>query len=89
MQTDRTRMLRVKTVAEMFDVSPQTIYRAIKSGRLDALKLGTGRAVRIPEYAVRAYMEECAEAAHLSYVVGNESVHADDKPGAEMAGEVR
>jgi excisionase family DNA binding protein len=60
MQVDSTRMLRVKTVAEMFDVSPQTIYRAIESGRLEALKLGSGRAVRIPESSVRAFAEGCA-----------------------------
>ena len=84
MQANGTRMLRVKTVAEMFDVSPQTIYRAIESGRLDALKIGSGRAVRIPEHAVRAFMEECAEAAHQSFVVGEESVESADQDAAEV-----
>lgn len=32
MQVNGTRMLRVKTVAAMYDVSPATIYRAIEAG---------------------------------------------------------
>ncbi len=61
MQINGTRMLRVKAVAEMFDVSPQTIYRAIESGKLEALRLGSTRALRIPEDSVRAYMAGCSE----------------------------
>jgi len=86
MQVNGTRMLRVKAVAEMFDVSPQTIYRAIESGKLDALKLGSGRAVRIPEYALRAFINDCGEAAYRSFVVGDESAAAADR--VELAGEV-
>lgn len=48
-------MLRVKAVAEMYDVSPATIYRAIEAGHLTALKLGSERALRIPETALEAY----------------------------------
>ena len=41
----------VKTVAERFNVSPSTIYRLIKSGGLDAIRVG--RTVRVPADAVR------------------------------------
>ena len=66
MQVEGTRMLRVKAVAEMFDVSPQTIYRAIESGKLAALKVtGTNErgSLRIPESAIRTYRQACAVAA--------------------------
>ena len=62
-----TRLYRVKAVAEMFDVSASTIYRAIETGRLEALQIGASGArgsVRIPEYALRAFEEACAGAAH-------------------------
>jgi excisionase family DNA binding protein len=42
MQVQGTRLYRVRDVAEHFDVSVNTIYRAIESGQLTALKLGTG-----------------------------------------------
>jgi excisionase family DNA binding protein len=72
-------MYRVKAVAEMFDVSVSTIYRAVESGQLDALKIGTGKgALRIPDYAIRAFRESCAEAAYRSYVAGSESAESAD-----------
>ncbi|MGH3905558.1 MAG: helix-turn-helix transcriptional regulator [Pseudonocardiaceae bacterium] len=43
MQVEATRLYRVREVAGHFDVSVATIYRAIGSGQLAALKLGTGR----------------------------------------------
>jgi excisionase family DNA binding protein len=64
MQTQGTRMYRVRAVAEMYDVSVSTIYRAIESGQLTALKIGAGKgALRIPEYALAAFEETCAHAA--------------------------
>jgi excisionase family DNA binding protein len=65
MQTQVTRMYRVRAVAEMFDVSVSTIYRAIESGRLEAFKIGAGGrgSVRIPDYALRTFEEACLEAA--------------------------
>jgi excisionase family DNA binding protein len=64
MQSKGSRMYRVKAVAQMLDVSPATIYRAIESGQLKALKLGTGAGtLRIPEAALEAYMEACGQAA--------------------------
>ncbi|GAA1347830.1 helix-turn-helix domain-containing protein [Saccharothrix algeriensis] len=61
------RMHRVKAVAEMLDVSVATIYRAIESGALRALKVGTGKgALRIPEDAIADYVQACQEAASTS-----------------------
>ena len=64
MQSQDTRVHRVKAVAAMFDVSAATIYRAVKAGQLDALKLGS--AVRIPEHAIDTYRDVCAKAASAS-----------------------
>jgi excisionase family DNA binding protein len=73
MQVNGTRMFRVKAVAELFDVSVATIYRAIESGKLDALRIGAGKgAIRVPEYAVKAYQEACAAAAQDIGRVGSE-----------------
>jgi len=42
-------------------VSAATIYRAIESGQLDALKLGTGRGtLRVTGAAVLAFAVACA-----------------------------
>ncbi len=72
-----TRMFRVKAVAEMYDVSPATIYRAIEAGQLDALRIGTGKgAVRIPADALAAFAATCADAANRS------------RPGNEPTSEV-
>jgi len=55
-----TRVYRVKAVAEMFDVSVATIYRAIETGQLNALKLGTGRGtIRVPQSALEAFTRSC------------------------------
>ncbi|WP_010308310.1 helix-turn-helix domain-containing protein [Saccharopolyspora spinosa] len=83
-------MYRVKAVAEMFDVSVNTIYRAIESGDLDALKLGTGKGtIRIPGEALNIYLEKCAQAAYEAFVTGDESAAeaADDAQGVQV-GEV-
>lgn len=54
MQNEGTsRYVRVKTVAARFDVSPSTIYRAIESGELAAIKIGGS--LRIPADAVEAF----------------------------------
>ena len=79
MQVEGTRAYRVKAVAEMLDVSPATIYRAIESGRLDAYKVGTGNgALRIPGRALRLYLNECGQAAHDVLVTGADAAAADD-----------
>lgn len=67
METNTPRMFRVKAVAELLDVSAATIYRAIESGALRALKVGTGKgALRIPEDAIAEYVKACQEAALAS-----------------------
>ena len=67
MNQQLTRMYRVKAVAGMLDVSVATIYRAIESGALQALKVGTGKgALRIPEDAVQEYVTACKQAALAS-----------------------
>ncbi|MDR7301629.1 helix-turn-helix transcriptional regulator [Haloactinomyces albus] len=86
MQDKGTRMYRVKAVAERYDVSVDTIYRAIESGQLDALKLGTGKGtLRIPEHALRAYEEACSQAAYDSYVLGTASAAEGDEQIGEVA----
>jgi excisionase family DNA binding protein len=65
MQVERTRLYRVRDVAEHFDVSVATIYRAIESGQLTALKLGTGTGTfRVIGAAVLAYADACTQAAN-------------------------
>jgi excisionase family DNA binding protein len=82
MQVDGTRMYRVKDVAEHFEVSVSTIYRAIESGQLSALKLGTGLGtLRVPGLAVLAYAETCGPVAYEASVPGQPA-------GAELVGEV-
>ena len=62
-----TQMYRVETVATQFDVSKATIYRAIESGALRALKVGTGKgALRIPADAIEDYRRACQQAALAS-----------------------
>jgi excisionase family DNA binding protein len=64
MQVERTRLYRVRTVAEALDVSVATIYRAVESGALRAIRLGTGKgAVRIPGDAIKTYLAACEAAA--------------------------
>lgn len=55
------RVFRVSAVAGMYDVSKSTIYRAVGTGQLDALRLGTGKgAIRILEPALTAWVRACA-----------------------------
>ncbi|GHH56978.1 helix-turn-helix domain-containing protein [Lentzea cavernae] len=77
MQHDGTRFFRVKAVAERYDVSVHTIYRAIKSGQLDAYKIGG--AIRVPEHSLIAFDEACSEAGFQAFVVGDESPEAADR----------
>lgn len=69
MQVESTRMYRVREVAEHFDVSAATIYRAIEAGQLDALKLGIGTGtLRVTGAAVLAYAQVCAQAANDTFI---------------------
>ncbi|MGZ3140564.1 helix-turn-helix domain-containing protein [Lentzea chajnantorensis] len=76
MQHEGTRFYRVKAVAERYDVSVHTIYRAIRSGQLDAYKIGG--AIRIPEQALQTFDAACADAGYDAFVVGDESPEAAD-----------
>ena len=84
MQVEGTRLYRVRDVAEHFDVSVATIYRAIESGQLTALKLGTGTGTfRVTGAAVVAYTEACVRAAFESWFPGGTSAdHAGEQPAA-------
>ncbi|MEU4801055.1 helix-turn-helix domain-containing protein [Actinosynnema sp. NPDC023587] len=84
MQDKGTRMFRVKAVADMFDVHPATIYRAIKSGDLDALKVGGS--IRITEDALRVFRKACAQAAYSEFVAGGADPAASDVSDASAAG---
>ncbi|GAA3435633.1 helix-turn-helix domain-containing protein [Kutzneria kofuensis] len=60
MQVEPTRLYRVKFLAEALDVSLTTIYRAVESGALRAVRVGTGKgAVRIPGDAFLEYLAAC------------------------------
>jgi excisionase family DNA binding protein len=72
MQVQSTRLYRVRDVAEHFDVSVNTIYRAIESGQLTALKLGTGTGTfRVTGAAILAYTEACVRAAFECWFPGD------------------
>ncbi|SDP78301.1 DNA binding domain-containing protein, excisionase family [Actinopolyspora xinjiangensis] len=87
-----TRMLRVSAVAARYDVSRSTIYRAIESGELTALKIGAGKGtLRVPESALVDYERACERAAHEVYVTGDASAAVDDEGAidhSDVRGEV-
>ena len=92
MQVESTRLYRVRDVAEHFDVSVATIYRAIESGQLSALKLGTGSGtLRLTGAAVLTYEQACVQAAYRSSSPGRapaiDSGHSGQS-SAELVGEV-
>jgi excisionase family DNA binding protein len=58
MRADSSRLYRVKAIAELCEVSPNTVYRAIESGDLAAVKFGKGRgALRVSGEAVNAWLD--------------------------------
>lgn len=86
MQFEDNRMYRVKAVAEALDVSVATIYRAIESGKLDALKIGTGKGtIRITGKAANIYVNACSGAASQAYVVEGAPIAASDDVAGEVA----
>jgi excisionase family DNA binding protein len=65
MRLEATRLYRVRDVAEHFGVSVATIYRAIGSGQLGAVRLGIGAGtLRVSGAAVAAYEQACERAAY-------------------------
>ena len=61
MQVDRTRLYRVRAVAELVDVSLSTVYRAIEHGELDVLRIG--KALRVPGTALTQWLDACGHVA--------------------------
>ncbi|GAA4207494.1 helix-turn-helix domain-containing protein [Actinocatenispora rupis] len=58
------RPYRVKQVAELLDVHPATVYRAIESGRLAALRIGAGRGgLRVTRDALDAFLTAASTVA--------------------------
>jgi excisionase family DNA binding protein len=53
--TLEARLLTVREVADAMRVSPMTVYRLIKSGDLEAIRVG--RHFRISEQRMREYLE--------------------------------
>jgi excisionase family DNA binding protein len=83
MQVEGTRLYRVRDVAEHFDVSVATIYRAIESGQLTALKLGTGTGTfRVTGAAVLVYADACTQAAYQSWFFDGGSADQAEDPAA-------
>ncbi|WP_246271617.1 helix-turn-helix domain-containing protein [Amycolatopsis acididurans] len=78
MQVESTRLYRVRAVAEALDVSLATIYRAVESGALRAVRLGVGKGtIRISGQAVLDYQAACERAA---------ATRATQDQGVEFAG---
>lgn len=64
MRVEGSGPYRVSEVAADLGTSVSTIYRAVKSGRLRALRFGTGKgAIRVPASAVAEYVQACEQAA--------------------------
>ncbi|MGH3834470.1 MAG: helix-turn-helix domain-containing protein [Pseudonocardiaceae bacterium] len=64
MQVEGSRLYRVSAVAGLLDVSVATVYRAVESGALRALRVGTGKgALRVSGSAVAEYVQACEQAA--------------------------
>ncbi len=61
MQVDRTRLYRVRAVAQLVDVSLSTVYRAIESGELGVLRIG--KALRVPGTALARWLDSCGHVA--------------------------
>ncbi len=64
MQVEGARLYRVRVVAGLLDVSVATVYRAVESGSLRALRVGMGKgALRVPGSAIAEYVQACERAA--------------------------
>ena len=50
-------------VADLMNVSVQTITREIQRGNLQAVRVG--KQIRIPDYAIRNYVEKRGRMAHV------------------------
>ena len=67
------QMLNVKEVAEIFDISDQSVHRIINSGRIKFSKIGG--AIRFDPQWIRDYQETNASGGVKTLNVGNGSKH--------------
>ncbi len=77
-------LLTVKQVAQLLQLHEITIRRYIKSGRLEAVRIG--RNVRVPRRAVDALLQE--QNATLREAPPVYRVKADEKPGSDLPSEI-
>lgn len=77
-------LLTVKQVAQLLQLHEITIRRYIKSGRLEAVRIG--RNVRVPRRAVKALLQE--QNATLREAPPVYRVNADEEPGSELPSEI-
>ncbi|MCO1582404.1 helix-turn-helix domain-containing protein [Crossiella sp. SN42] len=87
MHDETTRYLRVNAVAERYDISKATIYRAIKAGKIDALLIG--KSLRIPESALPLFEIEAAEAARQALNALGHNASASDLDTDDTTAEIR
>ncbi|MEU4522925.1 helix-turn-helix domain-containing protein [Amycolatopsis sp. NPDC024027] len=86
MRVEDNAVFRVRDLVNLLDVSPNTVYRAIKTGELDALKFGSGKGtLRVPGTAVNVWLGTCAERGYADFVQGDQSPEAADDVPAEVA----
>ena len=55
----KDRWLLVSSAAERLACSADWVYRLIAMGRLDALRLGEARGLRVSERSLDRYIEKC------------------------------
>ena len=75
MQVEGTPVYRAREVAMMVDVDVSTIYRAIRSGELNAYRVG--KLLRIPASAIDAYLKRPAVAAASTTVTDQDLVESN------------
>jgi len=90
MRVEDNAVFRVRDLVNLLDVSPNTVYRAIRTGDLDAMKFGSGKgALRVSGTAVNVWLTSCMEASYRSFVEGGESPEAADATeGTDESAEV-
>ena len=65
-------LITVKQAAEMLTISPSLVYALVSTGRIPAVRFGTGRGtIRLDESDVRSYLE----ATRLKPTVEHEFQH--------------
>jgi excisionase family DNA binding protein len=77
MQVEGTPVYRARDVAAMVDVDVSTIYRAIRTGELNAYRVG--KLLRIPASAIDAYLHKRPAAAAASTTVADPDLAVESK----------